>query len=306
MEEEKKHCGVVSIIGRPSSGKSTFLNRVAGGKVSIVSKMPQTTLSAIRGIVTLPQGQIIFIDTPGYNCSTSNFNLKLQEIAVQSLNDADIILYLIDVTRCFGDEEEAIIKILQKISKPIAIAFNKIDDKNANRSLSFVSLEKHFNEFSDKELMLKVGEPVLFDISAKTGEGIDELLQTLLSNLPLSPLLYPQEFYTDQDVSFRIEEIIREQIILNTKDEVPHATYVKIEEMKMQKNGKRLNVTACLYADRESQKGILIGKDASVIKKIRINAEKELFKLFPYFVSLELKVKVDKNWRAREGRRIVY
>ena len=302
MEEKQKHCGVVSIIGRPSAGKSTFLNRVAGGKVSIVSKMPQTTLSAIRGIVTLPQGQIIFIDTPGYNISTSNFNLKLQEIAVQSLNDADVVLYIIDVTRSFGDEEQAIIGILQKISKPIVIAFNKIDDKNANRSLSFISLQKHFAKFCNDNSILKVGEPTLFDISAKTGEGVDALIRILLANLPESPLLYPPEFYTDQDVSFRIEEIIREQIILNTKDEVPHATYVKIDDMKMQKNGKRLNVKASLYADRESQKGILIGKDASVIKKIRINAEKELFRIFPYFISLELKVKVDKNWRAREGR----
>ena len=302
MEEKQKRCGIVSIIGRPSSGKSTFLNYVAGGKVSIVSKMPQTTLSAIRGIVTEPEGQIIFIDTPGYNISTSNFNLKLQEIAVQSLNDADIVLYIIDVTRSFGDEEQAIIGILQKISKPIVIAFNKIDDKNANRSLSFVSLQKHFSNLSGDTSSLNVGEPTLFDISAKTGEGVDALIRILLANLPESPLLYPPEFYTDQDVSFRIEEIIREQIILNTKDEVPHATYVKIDDMKMQKNGKRLNVKASLYADRESQKGILIGKDASVIKKIRINAEKELFRIFPYFISLELKVKVDKNWRAREGR----
>lgn len=299
---EEKRCGIVSIIGRPSSGKSTFLNYVSGGKVSIVSKMPQTTLNAIRGIVTLPNGQIIFIDTPGYNISTSVFNLKLQEIAVQSLNDADVILYIIDVTRSFGEEEEAIIKILQNVSKPIAIAFNKIDDKHANRSLSFVSLQTYFPKLSSDNSVLMVGVPKLFDVSAKTGEGIDVLIQSIVANLPLSPLLYPPEFYTDQDVSFRIEEIIREQIILNTKDEVPHATYVKIDDMKMQKNGKRLNVKATLYADRESQKGILIGKDASVIKKIRINAEKELFKLFPYFISLELKVKVDKNWRVREGR----
>lgn len=303
MEENQKYCGVVSIIGRPSSGKSTFLNRVSGGKVSIVSKMPQTTLSAIRGIVTMQDGQIIFIDTPGYNCSKSNFNLKLQEIALQSLNDADIVLYIIDVTRSFGDEEEAIIRVLQKVSKPIVIAFNKIDDKKANRSLSFVSLQKYFPKLCGDTSILKVGEPHLFDISAKTGEGIDDLLQMLLANLPESPLLYPPEFYTDQDVSFRVEEIIREQIILNTKDEVPHATYVKVEDLKMQKNGKRVNVKASLYADRESQKGILIGKDASIIKKIRINAEKELFKLFPYFISLELKVKVDKNWRTREGRK---
>lgn len=286
------HCGFVAIIGRPSSGKSTFLNYATGGKVSIVSAMPQTTLNAIRGILTNKAGQIIFIDTPGYNNSQKTYNKSLQDVAVQSMNDADSVLYLVDSTRPFGDEEEAIIELLKECRKPLFIALNKIDAKNANSAMSHLSLINYFGEMKMKNMQV-------FKISAKTGEGVSDLVNKMLESLPISPLLYPSEFYTDQDVPFRISEIIREQIILNTKDEVPHSVYVKIENMKMKKNGKQLEVQASLFVDKESQKGILIGKDAALIKKIRINAEKELFSIFPYYVSLTLRVKTDKNWKQR-------
>ncbi len=285
-------CGFVAVIGRPSSGKSTFLNCATGGKVSIVSCMPQTTLNAIRGILTKNTGQIIFIDTPGYNNSQKNYNKNLQEVVLQSLTDADSVLYIVDTTRPFGDEEEKIIELLKKCNKPLFVALNKIDAKNTNSAMSHLSLINCFGDGMQENMQL-------FKISAKTGEGVNDLIDHLLASLPQSPLLYPAEFYTDQDVPFRISEIIREQIILNTKDEVPHSVYVKIEDMKMKKNGKQLEVQASLFVDKESQKGILIGKDASVIKKIRINAEKELFSIFPYYVSLQLRVKTDKNWKQR-------
>ena len=290
--QENLRCGFVAIVGRPSSGKSTFLNYATGGKVSIVSAMPQTTLNAIRGILTNKSGQIIFIDTPGYNNSQKTYNKSLQDVAVQSINDADSVLYLVDATRPFGDEEETIVELLKKCNKPLFVALNKIDAKNANSAMSHLSLINSFGEKMPSNLQI-------FKISAKTGEGVSDLINHLLESLPISPLLYPEEFYTDQDVPFRISEIIREQIILNTKDEVPHSVYVKIESMKMKKNGKQLEVQASLFVDKESQKGILIGKDASLIKKIRINAEKELFSIFPYYVSLQLRVKTDKNWKQR-------
>jgi len=286
------HCGFVAIIGRPSSGKSTFLNYVTGGKVSIVSAMPQTTLNAIRGILTNTSGQIIFIDTPGYNNSQKTYNKTLQEVALQSINDADSVLYLVDTTRPFGDEEVAIIELLKECPKPLFIALNKIDAKNANSAMSHLSLLNGFDEAN-------LDNARIFKISAKTGEGVDELLVPLLESLPIGPLLYPPEFYTDQDIPFRISEIIREQVILNTKDEVPHSVYIKIEDMKMKKNGKQLDVQASLFVDKESQKGIIIGKGASLIKKIRINAEKQLFSIFPYYISLKLRVKTDKNWKQR-------
>ncbi len=297
---QELHCGFIAIVGRPSSGKSTFLNRVTGGKVSIVSKMPQTTLNQIRGILSKKEGQLIFIDTPGYNNSKTNYNKNLQTIAVQSLEDADVVLYIIDVTRSFGEEEAEILELVKDIDKPIFIAFNKIDDKNAHTSLSLLCLEKEITKNASDKVAIQDFENIkLFKISAKTGEGLEPLIDALLESLPVSPLLYPVEFYTDQDVPFRISEIIREQIILNTKDEVPHSVYVKVEECKMEKNGKRLKVGATLFVDRESQKGILIGKGGALIKKIRVNSEKELFRIFPYYVALELRVKTDKNWKKR-------
>jgi len=292
QEDVNVRCGFVAIVGRPSSGKSTLLNYVTGGKVSIVSCVPQTTLNAIRGIVTTKSGQLIFIDTPGYHHSQRTYNKSLQDIAVQSMDDADSVLYLVDATRPFGDEEVAIVELLKKCKKPMFVALNKIDAKNANSAMSVLSLSKCFGEETLKNKQV-------FKISAKTGEGVDDLLTALLQSLPFGHLLYPQEFYTDQDVPFRIAEIIREQVILNTKDEIPHAVYVKLEEMKMKKNGKQLDVQASVFVDKESQKGILIGKNAAVIKKIRINAEKQLFAIFPYYISLCLRVKVDKNWKQR-------
>ena len=326
---ENVHCGFVAIIGRPSSGKSTFINKVCAAKVSIVSKVPQTTLNLIRGILTTEKGQIIFIDTPGYNRSENVFNKNLQESMLQAIEDSDAVLYVIDSTRIFGDEEISIINIVQKINKPTFIAFNKIDCKKNYLALSILSLQKAFpislieninlnkekdcsnmedlavnlsiesekasSQTNDSNVKCKV-----FKISAKTGDGISHLLDDIVESLPVGPLLYYSEFYTDHDVFFRICEVIREQVILNTRDEIPHAVYVKIEDAKMKKNGKRLEVRAFLCVEKESQKGILIGKNATVIKKIRCNAEKELVKIFPYYVALQLNVKVDKNWRAKK------
>lgn len=320
------HCGFVAIIGRPSSGKSTFINHACGGKVSIVSKVPQTTLNSIRGILTTQKGQIIFIDTPGYNTSQNIFNKNLQESMLQAVQDSDAILYIIDSTRTFGDEEEAIINILQNINKPIFIALNKIDCKKNYSALSIVSLQKVLpisliedvlsnkddavpdsakmvenTNLQEKQLKGENTQYKVFKISAKTHEGIENLLDKITESLPFGPLLYPSEFYTDQDVLFRISEVIREQVILNTRDEIPHAVYVKIEDAKMKPNGKRLEVRGFLCVEKESQKGILIGKDATVIKKIRCNAEKELIKIFPYYVALQLNVKVDKNWKSKKA-----
>ena len=292
------HCGFVAIIGRPSSGKSTFLNKVIGEYVSITSSMPQTTLSAIRGILTRKDGQIIFLDTPGYNNSTTTYNKKLQNIVCQSLNDSDAVLYIIDSTRPFGDEEESIIGILKTIKKPLFVAFNKLDSKNANASLALISLEQKLPLQSQKKDLESTNIQV-FKISSKRGDGLSQLIDAIIKSLPISELLYPSEFYTDQEVFFRIEEIIRAHVIANTKDEVPHSVYIKIEKAKMSESGRSLNVDASLFVDKESQKGILIGRDARIIKKIRIDSEKDLGKIFPYNIYLSLKVKVDKNWKKR-------
>lgn len=293
-EKIKTKSGVVTIIGRPSAGKSTFLNAVCGGKVSIVSSIPQTTRNTIRGILTNADGQILFLDTPGLHESEKKFNEQLRNISVSALKDADAVLYLIDATRSIGAEEEKIFLLLKEYDaeKKLVVALNKTDDKKAQVGITKLLIEKFFPH------VMEAGR--FFEISAKKKINLDQTVQALMQLLPTGEPMYPPDFYTDQDVAFRISEIIREKAIENTREEVPHALYVKIDELNMKPNGKELFVKAILYVERESQKGILIGKDARVITKIKKESLKTLHEIFSYHIILNLQVKVDKDWRKND------
>ena len=284
--------GVVTIIGRPSAGKSTFLNTASGEKVSIVSAIPQTTRNAIRGIVNTTKGQIVFIDTPGYHKSEKKLNLKLQEIAKTRLEEGDAVLYLIDLSREFGEEEKNICSLLIPLQNKTVIGLNKADLKSAKTELVKKEL---------LSLLPDIPQKRIFEISALKDEGINEILSLLIELLPEGEALYPEDIYTDQDVVFRITEIIREQAILHTREEIPHALYAGVEDAEMRKNGKELWVRAFLYVEKESQKAMLIGKGAAVIKSIRIKSMAELRKIFPYKVQLDLQVRVNKNWRQKDN-----
>nr|WP_303936694.1 GTPase Era [Treponema denticola] len=283
--------GVVTIIGRPSAGKSTFLNTASGEKVSIVSSIPQTTRNAIRGIVNTTKGQIVFIDTPGYHKSEKKLNLKLQEIAKTRLEEGDAVLYLIDLSREFGEEEKNICSLLIPLQNKTVIGLNKADLKSAKTELVKKEL---------LSLLPDIPQERIFEISALKDKGINEILSLLIELLPEGEALYPEDIYTDQDVVFRITEIIREQAILHTREEIPHALYAGVEDAEMRKNGKELWVRAFLYVEKESQKAMLIGKGAAVIKSIRIKSMAELRKIFPYKVQLDLQVRVNKNWRQKD------
>ena len=283
--------GVVTIIGRPSAGKSTFLNTASGEKVSIVSSIPQTTRNAIRGIVNTTKGQIVFIDTPGYHKSEKKLNLKLQEIAKTRLEEGDAVLYLIDLSREFGEEEKNICSLLIPLQNKTVIGLNKADLKSSKADLVKKEL---------LSLLPDIPQERIFEISALKDEGINEILSLLIELLPEGEALYPEDIYTDQDVVFRITEIIREQAILHTREEIPHALYAGVEDAEMRKNGKELWVRAFLYVEKESQKAMLIGKGAAVIKSIRIKSMSELRKIFPYKVQLDLQVRVNKNWRQKD------
>lgn len=287
----KKRSGVVCIIGRPSAGKSTFLNAVCGGKVSIVSALPQTTRNAVRGILTAEQGQIIFIDTPGYHSSEKKMNRRLQTIAENRLHEADAVLYLTDASRSFGEEELSICTLLAGMQERLVAAVNKTDSEAARAGQTRISLMKALPALPQNRI---------FDVSAQEKTGLQPLLETLFALLPEGSLLYPEDFYTDQPVDFRIAEIIREKAISRLYEEIPHALYVNIQDMEMKKNGKELCVRAFLCVERESQKAMVIGKGASVIKAIRVEAQNELRKIFPYRVQLDLQVRVDKNWRQKD------
>lgn len=290
-EESKNKVAVVAIVGRPSAGKSTFLNTACGEKVSIVSPMPQTTRNSIRGIVHGSRGQLVFIDTPGYHESEKKLNLKLQSIAAEQLAESDLILYIIDSTRETGSEEELIATLLKPLQNKIVIAINKTDSKDSKTGMSKLFITKMLPEISTDRV---------FEISASKDTNIDPLLIKLFDLAPYGDLLYPEEFYTDQEVSFRVAEVIREKAILSTRDEIPHCLYVDIVDAEFKKNGKELWVRASLVVERDSQKAMVIGKGASMIKSIRLAAEKELNQIFPYRVSLDLQVKVSKNWRQKD------
>jgi GTP-binding protein Era len=278
-----------AIVGRPSSGKSTLLNALCGAKVSIVSPVPQTTRNTVRGIVNRPAGQIVFLDTPGFHISDKKMNLKLKDLVHRALADVDIVLYLIDATREPGAEEESLIAELAKISLPIVAAINKLDspDALAARAREFVSSHLPRAE--------------LIEISAKNGTGLEDLLVMLLGKAVEGPAWYPEEYYTDQEPVFRIAEIIREKVIAHTREELPHAIFIDYSDSRTLADGS-LEASYDIVVERDSQKGIVIGKGGSMIKMIREEAEADLREIFEYEVKLRLQVRVDSTWKHNEKR----
>ena len=282
----KPRFATIPIIGRPSAGKSTLLNRLCGGKVAIVSPVPQTTRNKIRGIVTNERGQLLFIDTPGLHRSERKLNQYLRKVVTSSLVEVDLALYLIDISRRIGVEEREVIDIVANFGGEVVVVLNKTDVKPNHRG----AIEAELASRGMKGMA----------ISALEGDGVDALLDRLFDLAPEEDPAYPADYYTDQDVEFRISEIIREKAFLRTKEEVPHSLYVEIADIEKMSE-QRVWVRAFLCVERESQKGIVIGKGASMIKAIRKEAQRDLAELFPYRIDLDLQVKVRPNWRRRDA-----
>ncbi len=281
---------LVSIVGRPSAGKSTFLNTATQETVSIVSSVPQTTRNAIRGIVNTSIGQLVFVDTPGLHLSEKKFNLKLTKIAEENIKDSDEILYVLDSTRDHTDEEEMIAKLVAPFTKKLVVAINKTEDPAAHPENSRAFIHRTLPDLPDSRIV---------EMSAKEDKGVNDVLKALYDMAEEAPHLYPEEYYTDQEVEFRIAEIIRGEAINRLEQELPHAIYVNIKDMAMAK-ANLLKVRAEICVERDSQKGIVIGKGASMIKTIRVESIKTARKIFPYRVDIELNVSVDKNWRQKD------
>ena len=284
-------CALVTIVGRPSAGKSTFLNTASGEKISIVSPVPQTTRNAVKGIVNTSFGQLIFVDTPGYHESEKKLNIKLRTITTDQLSEADAILYLIDATREPGEEELLTCDLVRAVADKTVIGINKCDLPAAKPEAARAFLAANLSEVPSERI---------FDISAKEDTNINDALKALYDLAPEGDPLYPEEFYTDQEVDFRIAEIIREQAMNRLRDELPHAIYVDIADMEWRKDGRELWVRAFLVVERESQKGMVIGKGAAMIRTIRLESLKVLKELFDYRIDLDLQVKVNKNWRQKD------
>ena len=291
--------GFCAIVGRPSSGKSTLLNTICGHRVSIVSPIPQTTRNKVRGIHTVEreeeQNQIVFVDTPGFHESEKKLNRYLREIVTSALEEIDAVLYVVDVSRALGPEEEALVGLLATVEEPVIAALNKIDVTGNRRG--------------DYEAFLaeRLPDSPLFPLSAAENVGIDPLIEALADKMPESELLYPSEFYTDQDPEFRISEIIREQAIAHTREEVPHALYAEVADMQVRpapKGGRDSRPTLWLRAfiavERESQKGIVVGRGGEQIRDIRTAAQAQIAELFDYRIHLDLRVKVHPKWRRAD------
>ncbi len=278
----------VAVVGRPSAGKSTLVNRLCGGKVSIVSPVPQTTRNRVRGILTTEAGQLVFIDTPGFHLSEKKLNRYLSDLVSRTLSEVDEALYLVDGSREFGAEEQALLDLLRRTAKPIIVCLNKKDSAG-----SFWSSVR-------EKIAGGLPEARIVEASARTGEGVDEIRDRLFTLAPDGEPMYPPDFYTDQTPDFRISEIVREKAIALTRQEVPHSLYVRMEDLEMRDDGATLWARGFLFVERESQKGILVGKSGDKIKAIVREAERELAEIFPYAVTLDLRVKVDHEWRKKD------
>jgi GTP-binding protein Era len=279
----------VALVGRPSSGKSTFLNRVCGGKVSIVSPVPQTTRNRVRGIHNGPPGQLVFVDTPGFHSSQKRMNLRLRELALAAIQEADLVLYLVDVTRPPGEEERALCGVLRGSEDRLVVGLNKVD------------VQPNHRELSERELFAALRSPRLYPVSALSGEGLEALLSALWQLAPEGEPMYPPDYYTDQTPEFRIAEIVREKAIRDLREEVPHSLYVQLEDLEMRNQDTELWARGFIFVERESQKGILVGRGGERIKAIVRDAEAELARLFPYPVKLDLRVRVRPKWRRDEA-----
>ncbi|MBN2617532.1 MAG: GTPase Era [Spirochaetales bacterium] len=281
--------GFIAIVGRPSAGKSTLLNTICGYKISITAESPQTTRNKIRGIYTNPEvGQLVFLDTPGYHISDKKFNNYMMEAVHSSLKEADVVMYVVDSTKTLGKEEQEIIDIVNKSRKPLIVVLNKCDMKS-----------KTLDEMKGL-LLVNIKPKEILEVSALKEEGVEALKTSLLNYCPTGPLMYPPEFYTDQEPEFRMAEIIREKAIRRVKDEVPHAVYVEMADTEFDQETNTMWVRAFLTVEQDSQKGFLIGHQGETIKKIRVGAQRELNKIFPYKIKLDLRVKVNKRWRRKD------
>jgi len=287
LEKEFKS-GFVSIIGRPNVGKSTLLNSLVGTKVAIMSDKPQTTRNKIRGILSTEDYQIIFIDTPGIHKPRHKLGEYMVASAVNSLEEVDLILFMVDVSEEIGPGDEYIINILKKVSTPVFLVINKIDLVKKTKIMEkIISLTSKF-DFAE-----------VVPVSAATRENLETLLKLIVQYMPQGPKYYPDDMVTDNPERFIIEEIIREKVLKTTRDEVPHSVAVQVEELNNKEDLTYIRAT--IYTEKDSQKGIIIGSKGQKLKEIGREARLEIENLFGNKVYLDLWVKVKKDWRKKEG-----
>ncbi|WP_166626635.1 GTPase Era [Jeotgalicoccus sp. S0W5] len=280
--------GFVSIIGRPNVGKSTFMNKVLGQKVAIMSDKPQTTRNKVQGVYTKDDCQIVFIDTPGIHKPKHQLGEHMMKVARNTLRETEVILFIINAAEEIGRGDEYIIDMLKHTKTPIILVLNKIDLVHPDELLKQIEVYKDKLEFSD-----------IVPISALQGNNIDRLLSVIETHLPEGPMYYPKDRITDHPEFFIVSELIREKTLHRLSQELPHAIGVEVLKMKGQDDGGKVHVEATIFVERDSQKGMVIGKGGKMLKEIGQEARRDIENLLGSKVYLELWVKVQKDWRNK-------
>ncbi len=276
--------GFVSVVGRPNVGKSTLVNRLVGQKVAIVSDKPQTTRNRILAVVNLPGGQIVLFDTPGIHKPMHRMNERMVDVAVKSVGQVDLVLWLTDVTEEYGPGDRHVRDVLRRSGRPVILGLNKIDSVPKMKILPAIEQYRHLMDFAE-----------VIPVSALKGENVDLLAECLLAHLPEGERLYPEDFLTDQPERFFVAEMVREQVLRLTREEIPYTTGVLIDSFK--EDGPLVRIQATILVERESQKGILIGRGGAMMKAIGTDARKEIEEFLGTHVYLGLFVKVKDRWR---------
>lgn len=285
MKKKKYRCGFVSILGRPNAGKSTLLNAFLGSKLAIVASKPQTTRTAIQGVLTLPEAQIVFIDTPGIHKSDSMINHRMMETVRASAADRDLALFVADATATPNDEDKQAVDVLQRVESPVILVLNKID-RLEDKAEMLPRLQRYQELYPFAALI---------SVSAAKSQGLDVLREEIVKRLPEGDAIFPDDYLTDQPERFIAAELIRERILQHTQQEVPHSVAVLIE--KWETTPKLTRISAAIYVEKAGQKKIIIGAAGSLLKKIGTEARLAIEQLIDGKVFLELFVKVKPGWR---------
>ena len=276
--------GFVTLIGRPNVGKSTLMNHLIGQKIAITSNKPQTTRNRIQTVLTTAEGQIVFVDTPGIHKAKNKLGEYMVNVAERTLNEVDVVVWLVEPSTFIGAGEKHIIEQLKKVKTPVLLVINKVDMVKREEVFAFIDAYQKQYDFA-----------AIVPVSARTGENTDELVKVLFQYLPYGPQFYDEDTITDQPQRQIVAEIIREKALHALNEEIPHGIAVAIDRMEFKR--KLVNIDATIICERDSHKGIIIGKQGAMLKKIGSNARFEIEKMLEMQVNLKLWVKVKKDWR---------
>ncbi len=289
MEKNYKS-GFAALIGRPNVGKSTLMNRLVGQKIAITSSKPQTTHNRIQTVYSEERGQIIFLDTPGLHRAKNKLGEYMVNVAERTLSEVDVLLWLVEPTSYIGAGEQAIAEKLKTVDIPVILVINKIDTVKKEEILKFIEAYRNILDFSQ-----------IVPVSALKAENTDRLIDVIFQYLPEGPMYYDEDTVTDQPERQIVAELIREKALRLLSDEIPHGIAVQIERMKERPGGKLIDIEATIICERDSHKGIIIGKQGAMLKKIGMQARAAAESLLDAQVNLKLWVKVRKDWRESEA-----